>query len=59
LNDVLVRGGSVIEVAGCAQDVLARVAELRTHGWTVSVRGTRLTPACSVVWSLEVERAAG
>jgi hypothetical protein len=47
---------SVIEVAGSSAALLAKTAELRRQGWTVTVRGTRLTPACEVVWSLEVER---
>ena len=50
---------SVIEVAGSAQAALARAAELRQQGWTVTVRGSRLTATCEVVWSLEVDRAAG
>jgi hypothetical protein len=47
---------SVIEVAGSAAAVLARAEELRSQGWRVAVRGTRLTPGCEVVWALEVER---
>jgi hypothetical protein len=47
---------SVIEVAGPASEALARAAELRRQGWRVAVRGTRLTPTCEVVWSLEVGR---
>ena len=56
-GDVLT--ASMIEVAGSAQDALARAAELREQGWTVTVRGSRLTAACDVVWSLEVDRLAG
>jgi hypothetical protein len=47
---------SVIEVAGPASAALHRAAELRRHGWTVSIRGTRLSPTCEVVWCLELER---
>lgn len=50
---------SVIEVAGSAQAALHRAAELREQGWTVVVRGSRLTATCEVVWSLEVDRLAG
>jgi hypothetical protein len=50
---------SVIEVAGSSADVLRRAAELRSRGWTVAVRGTRLTRTCEVDWELEVERKAG
>jgi hypothetical protein len=50
---------SVIEVAGSSAALLAKTAELRRQGWTVAVRGTRLTPTCEIVWSLEVEREAG
>jgi hypothetical protein len=49
---------SVIEVAGSAAAVLTRAAELRSQGWTVAVRGTRLTATCEIVWALEVERQA-
>jgi hypothetical protein len=47
---------NLIEVAGPAQDVLARAAELRAQGWTVHVRETRLTKSCEVIWTLEVDR---
>jgi hypothetical protein len=50
---------SIIEVAGSAEAALARTAELREQGWTVTVRGSRLTATCEVVWSLEVDRLAG
>lgn len=49
---------SVIEIAGSAQTVLTRAAELRGDGWNVEVRGSRLTPACELVWSLRVDRIA-
>jgi hypothetical protein len=45
---------SLIEVAGPAAAALSRATELRRQGWDVAVRGTRLTPAGEVVWSLEV-----
>jgi hypothetical protein len=50
---------SIIEVAGSAQAALARAAELREQGWTVTVRSSRLTATCEVVWALEVDRLAG
>jgi hypothetical protein len=53
-----VRTASVIEVAGSAQAALARAADLREQGWTVTVRGSRLTARCEVIWSLEVDRIA-
>jgi hypothetical protein len=55
---VVVRTTSVIEVAGSAQAALARAAELRSQGWTVTVRGSRLTATCELVWSLQVDRIA-
>ena len=51
--------GSVIEVAGPASEALTRAAELRSEGWTVFVRSTRLNSSCDVVWCLELERKAG
>lgn len=47
---------SVIEVAGSAQAVLARAAELIGQGWTVRVNGSRLTSTGELVWSLSVAR---
>jgi hypothetical protein len=54
-----VSNGSVIEVAGPASEALSRAAQLRSEGWTVFVRSTRLNASCDVVWCLEVERDAG
>jgi hypothetical protein len=54
-----VGNGSVIEVAGPASEALSRAAQLRSEGWTVCVRGTRLNASCDIVWRLEVERDAG
>jgi len=51
-----VSGARVIEVSGSAHAALARVTELRTQGWKVSVRGSRLTSGGDVVWSLSVIR---
>jgi hypothetical protein len=50
--------GSLIEVAGPAQLVLARVAELRAQGCTVAVRDSRLNPSCEVVWTLAIGGAS-
>lgn len=48
----------VIEVAGSSADVLTRAAELRSDGWRVAVRHTRLTETCEIVWELAVEGPA-
>jgi len=48
----------VLEVAGSAEQALARAADLRAQGWTVFVRSTRLTERCEFVWTLEVYRPA-
>lgn len=48
----------MIEVAGSAQAALDRAHELRDLGWSVTVRGSRLTPSCEVVWALELDRAS-
>lgn len=55
-DDPFVAGTSVIEVAGSAQAALDRARELRDLGWSVTVRGSRLTQSCEVVWALELDR---
>ena len=51
--------GTIIEVAGPASEALSRAAELRSEGWTVFVRSTRIDASCDVVWCLELQRKAG
>lgn len=48
----------VLEVAGSAEEALARAADLRQQGWAVFVRNTRFTEQFQLVWTLEIHRPA-